>query len=495
MAPNGLELPTAPQGTLENVTVSTLADFRTQAAGAGKRITLTPGTYTEASTTPTGALTVTGSDLNIILTGCEINTPSSRVGLYINPLARRILITGGMINSGYLIDSARDYKLFDVSFEAPPTHDGSGNNGSATGHRGCFERCYSSLYNGGLFSTWSDDCVFTGSISGTTLTVTAVSRGALIDDIAIVVPTGTRLTQGLRIVDQISGTTGGVGEYQLNAAQTSASRTLIGRWRSTNIIGANSNLRQYSRGDGYTENPVRSNGAHLALIVDSRLEGDTKYTWRAQGDGSTDNRSGVVGAIRVQMANQGAMTEGVAGIHPQVEAVIFDDVQVYRPADVTGGGGSFGFPRYAGAVATTIIGNGTTATVYCNHDSRPGHGLQTGDQAGLYLCTNGAANIGMQTVTVVDELTFTIPHTFNGSTTGYANTTKPSTEFVFMRNCVSHSDSGTAGTGIVPSAGVRGSPPSEWATCVDEATSLANGNVFADPAEEPAWDFHETTPT
>ncbi len=65
----------------------------------------------------------------------------------------------------------------------------------------------------------------TGSIATTTLTVSAVASGSLLPSMQL---TGTGVSAGTRIVQQLSGTTGGVGTYQVNISQTVASTTLTG---------------------------------------------------------------------------------------------------------------------------------------------------------------------------------------------------------------------------------------------------------------------------
>ena len=71
---------------------------------------------------------------------------------------------------------------------------------------------------------------FTGSISGTTLTVTAVASGNIGVGQGI---TGSGVTTGTTVVDYLSGT-GGIGTYRVNISQTVASTTLTGGW-VTNI--------------------------------------------------------------------------------------------------------------------------------------------------------------------------------------------------------------------------------------------------------------------
>lgn len=67
--------------------------------------------------------------------------------------------------------------------------------------------------------------VVTGSIAGTTLTVTAVTTGVLTNGQTI---SGTGVTTGTQILSQLTGTSGGVGTYQVSVAQTVSSTTITG---------------------------------------------------------------------------------------------------------------------------------------------------------------------------------------------------------------------------------------------------------------------------
>jgi hypothetical protein len=70
--------------------------------------------------------------------------------------------------------------------------------------------------------------VVTGSISGTTLTVSAVTTGQLNVGETI---SGTGVAAGTQIVSQLTGTAGGAGTYQVSgAAQTVASTTITGSY-------------------------------------------------------------------------------------------------------------------------------------------------------------------------------------------------------------------------------------------------------------------------
>lgn len=66
---------------------------------------------------------------------------------------------------------------------------------------------------------------FTGSISTTTLTVSAVSAGTIYPSMQI---TGAGVMAGTRIVAQLTGTTGGAGTYTISASQTVTSTSMTG---------------------------------------------------------------------------------------------------------------------------------------------------------------------------------------------------------------------------------------------------------------------------
>jgi hypothetical protein len=66
---------------------------------------------------------------------------------------------------------------------------------------------------------------FTASISGTNLTVTAMTTGTILTNMTI--PTSGVVT-GTRVLSQTSGTTGGVGVYVVNETQTVTSRAMTG---------------------------------------------------------------------------------------------------------------------------------------------------------------------------------------------------------------------------------------------------------------------------
>ena len=77
----------------------------------------------------------------------------------------------------------------------------------------------------GLTGTAAYNFVVTGSISGTTLNVTAVTSGTIVPGQGC---SGTLVSNGTQILQQLTGTTGGIGTYQVSISQTAASGTING---------------------------------------------------------------------------------------------------------------------------------------------------------------------------------------------------------------------------------------------------------------------------
>jgi len=82
-------------------------------------------------------------------------------------------------------------------------------------------------------NTGTTTFVGTGSITGTVLTITAVTSGTLAAGTFL---SGTGVVAGTQISVQISGTIGGVGTYTINNTQTVTSTTITGSSSSLNII-------------------------------------------------------------------------------------------------------------------------------------------------------------------------------------------------------------------------------------------------------------------
>lgn len=104
-----------------------------------------------------------------------------------------------------------------------------------TGAGVAFQNCrfVANFANISSFFTLANASV-TASISGTTLTVSAVGSGTLYTGTTLVSATAG-FQKGTRIVRQLTGTTGGVGTYQLNKSQTVASGTVTTSVRDFNL--------------------------------------------------------------------------------------------------------------------------------------------------------------------------------------------------------------------------------------------------------------------
>jgi hypothetical protein len=96
----------------------------------------------------------------------------------------------------------------------------------------------------------SQNPVFTGSISGTTLTVTAVTSGSI--GIGSVI-SGTGVTVGTTITGLISGT-GSTGTYTVSVSQTVASTTITGTIVDTNI-------------QAYYQKPLQIDSAYVRIAT------------------------------------------------------------------------------------------------------------------------------------------------------------------------------------------------------------------------------------
>lgn len=89
--------------------------------------------------------------------------------------------------------------------------------------------------NGTASSIAASTFSVTGSISGSILTVTAVGSGTIVNGATI---SGTGIASGTTIVNQLTGTAGGVGTYTVTPAeQTAASTTVSGTYGTLTIGG------------------------------------------------------------------------------------------------------------------------------------------------------------------------------------------------------------------------------------------------------------------
>jgi len=87
-------------------------------------------------------------------------------------------------------------------------------------------------YSNGI-SVVSRTASFTASIVTTTLTVSAISAGAIFPSMQI---SGTGVTAGTRIVAQLTGTAGGTGTYTVSTSQTVTSTAMTGDLPSKVVV-------------------------------------------------------------------------------------------------------------------------------------------------------------------------------------------------------------------------------------------------------------------
>ena len=138
------------------------------------------------------------------------------------------------ITSGFGITGQHDGYIF---MNAPANSSGLGNLVIATGENGTERDIV--FVTGGFDPTTNLDAEkvriigegrtgaeFTGSISGTTLTVTAVASGTIIFDGKQSIM-GTGITEGTTITAQLSGATGSTGTYTVDQTQTVSSTAIV----------------------------------------------------------------------------------------------------------------------------------------------------------------------------------------------------------------------------------------------------------------------------
>lgn len=147
------------------------------------------------------------------------------------------------------------------------------------------------------FTGCTNAASFTGSISGTTMTVTAIASGQLLVGQLI---NGAGVTQGTTIISQISGTNGGTGTYGVNNSQTVTSEAMTTSYLGTGIY-------LYGAGDAN----------HSGVIYNVQSSAFSRlYSGLSIGAGAA------AGWIQGVTANQSNFNENIYGIN----------VQQYSPA-------------------------------------------------------------------------------------------------------------------------------------------------------------------
>jgi len=214
----------------------------------------------------------------------------------------------------------------------------------------------------------------TGSISGTTLTVTAVSGGLITPDSVI---TGTGVTAGTKIVAQLTGTFGSTGTYTVSASQTVSSTTISsssGSWtcpagvtliRATVIAGGSG-----AYNDGTGANQGAAGGAAIGYYT---VTPSTVYT-ATVGAGSAGVLSGTSAAGG--SSSFGSLLSATGGSGASVSAA------------GTGGAGTGGILVNSYSSGTSSVGGGIQYF-------RTGTGASsavTGSSTAKYWTPTGSAN-------------------------------------------------------------------------------------------------------
>jgi hypothetical protein len=503
--PNGLVLPTAPQGTLTTRNVSSLADLRTYAALNGQHITLAPGTYTESGAVP--PIDVYGNDLRITLTGCTINSLATQYGLRTSYQCDRVEIIDGVINSGCDVHG-RDIKIKGTEFHGSEVFTSGAsvsNGGGFFGERVLLEHVLGrELSNGFFFTGSARRARFAATFSGTTMTVTSVDSGSeqLVPGLRVQRifggGSGPHVLNGTEIVSQLTGTTGGTGTYELSASVTNATSTTC--WalaQCNNMILANSDIESPNTPEGAAfahESVTRINGTHLGIVMDSRVWSGLKLPLRAHAEYEGRWGCGTIGWFNNQAENCGcwASEHGPAAISPVVENIFVEGMRIYRPESFhTGGiGGMFDFRPYSiYSQISAVSGDGTTITATASASFE--HGREVGDVIDIINGIPSSLNQTGAVVTASTPTSISWAGTLTGTLTDcdIAEPDKIVVDNAWFHDNIAYS---------APHDGADGDPlfprpvankPARWTTVADSATALANGNVHATYVTPPAWTF------
>lgn len=133
----------------------------------------------------------------------------------------------------------------------------------------------------GLNATGAVGSAFTGEISGSTLTVSALTGYVSVGDVI----TGASVANNTVILAQLTGTAGAAGTYSVSVSQTVASESMIGN--STVLV-----VSAIANGSFAVGNLVKGNGLPLAGVsITSQLSGTAGSTGRYQTDADAPFRA------------------------------------------------------------------------------------------------------------------------------------------------------------------------------------------------------------
>jgi microcystin-dependent protein len=192
----------------------------------------------------------------------------------------------------------------------------------------------------GTYTVSLGGATVTGSISGTTLTVTSVSSGTLAAGQTI---SGTGVTVGTTISAQLTGTTGGIGTYTVSASQTVASTTITAVVASTSLTATGTTM---------TVTAVASGTLIVAqILTGTGLTANTRITALGTGTGgvgtyivNTAQNTGSVSIAAnpyVNIGSTGGSTDAIVVSHNHASTVTDPGhTHPYTGTQVPGGSGA-----------------------------------------------------------------------------------------------------------------------------------------------------------
>lgn len=509
-APNGLELPTPPQGTLTVFNVSSIASLNA-AIGSGRHIIMAPGSYTSSGGGPVLDLNNV-QDVRVTLTGCTFtcNKVIAYGAIATGYRARRIEIIGGAFDAGYHIEG-KHIKIYGSTFNVSTAEGPNPNVALIGGDWICWERTTHRMANGGpLWCERTVHAVVMGTYTGGVFNCTSITGGDPIETGMAVEWQGGGSNPGSNgtwITGQLSGTPGGVGTYSISRSDvsTTATSTIFISGRTTNAILANSDVLETIAGS-VQENLTRVLGGQFILAVDSRLAStpngtNGRPTFRFMSNGATGFGCKNLMTLRCQLETSGVWMSPGGANYPMAEKLYVVDTRIYIPPSLvqegTQGINVSYDAKWSEQVANNgaaMSSNGTTTSVTTESTSGP-HLLATGTVLSITGYNDdvflSASNV---TITSTGSRTFTFPKvgtpgsatgTFEITTSQYRGTT-----FFYMKNSEMFTAprTGVNGNGWTPPGAQVVGPT--WTTVYPgAATAAANGNYYRTYVTPPTWSF------
>jgi hypothetical protein len=230
---------------------------------------------------------------------------------------------------------------------------------------------------------------FTGSISGTTMTVTAIASGTLFVGQII---SGTGITSGTYIVNQLTGTTGSTGTYTVSvipATNPTGSITITG---AVGVLSQNSVLNGTTK---ITGNTTISGTADIS--GNTTIGGNTTVG----GTSTLNGNTAITGTLSVtQDATFSGTGEIVVPVGTTAQRSALPIAGMFRYNSTTGFYESYS--TVAGKTISSITYVTTTATLTTSTN----HGLTSGNVVTITGASPSAYN-GTFSITVTGTTTFT----------------------------------------------------------------------------------------